>query len=416
MIFGSTNFGLGNGAQPTWGFHNGTGSGIFVNPLVNSDMPIVAGHVYRFEVIVSPAELAYAVKIDDLNDAAPAYQSPRLGFRRATPITNPYLSFSTQDVSGTGAMSVDAIAVDPGGTLPDPSLPTAAAADLVAGNLILLNDNGGWCWYQDERSLYDADAGTILFTSTANYLGYGGEPRDGDIDTVSFDPATGARRRFIQAKLPFRGTTADDHNIGAVWKRTDGRYLVTYCDHLDTSRNTRIRIATNPNDNSAWNPEFTFNWGSSGDITYSNLLFLSAEGAGQGRLYNITRGQNRDPHLSYSDDQGNTWTYGGRLSSQPSSLGYSNGYYKFRSNGTDRIDFICTEAHPRDYDNSIYHGYIKGGKSFNSLGVEIDSNIFDNTAPAPQNFTRVWQTQGVSATTRTTVGPPSSNTMPPSAR
>jgi hypothetical protein len=399
MIFGSTNFGLGNGSQPTWGFHNGIGTGAFVNPLVSSGMPIIAGRVYRFEVVVLPAELAYAVKIDDLNDASPAYQSPRLGFRRSTPMSNPYLAFSTQDVSGTCAMSIDAITVDPGGTLPESTLPAAGAADRVAGNMILLNDNGGWCWYQDERSLHDADSGEILFTSTANYLGYGGEPRDGDIDTVSFNPATGARKRFIQAKLPFRGTTADDHNIGAVWKRSDGRYIVTYCDHLDTSRNTRIRISTNPHDNTAWNPEFTFNWGSSGDVTYSNLLFLSSEGSGQGRLYNFTRGQNRDPHFSYSDDQGNTWTYGGRLSSQPTSLGYSNGYYKFLSNGVDRIDFICTEAHPRDYDNSIYHGYIQGGKSYNSLGVEMDANIYDGTGPAPQAFTRVWQTQGVSATT-----------------
>lgn len=399
MIFGSTNFGIGDGGQPTWGFHNGIGTGAFINPLVNSGMPIIAGRVYRFEITVSPADLAYAVKLDDLNDGAPAYQSPRLGFRRTTPINNPFLSFSTQDVSGTCAMSIDAVTVDPGGTLPESILPPANTADRVAGNLILLNDNGGWCWYQDERSLYDSDAGTILFTSTANYLGYGGEPRDGDIDTVSFHPATGARKRFVQAKLPFRGTTADDHNIGAVWKRADGRYVVTYCDHLDTSRNTRIRISSQPHDNTAWNPEFTFNWGSSGDVTYSNLLFLSAEGSGQGRLYNFTRGQSRDPHFSYSDDQGNTWTYGGRLSSQPTSLGYSNGYYKFIGNGVDRIDFICTEAHPRDYDNSIYHGYIQGGKSYNSHGVEIDADIYDTTGPAPQAFTRVWQTQGVSATT-----------------
>jgi hypothetical protein len=399
MIFGSTNFSLGDGGQPTWGFHNGIGTGAFINPLVNSGMPIIAGRVYRFEVIVSPADLAYAVNIDDLNDAAPAYQSPRLGFRRTTPISNPFLSFSTQDVSGTCAMSIDAVTVDPGGTLPENTLPPASAADRVAGNMILLNDNGGWCWYQDERSLYDAQAGTILFNSTANYLGYGGEPRDGDIDTVSFDPATGARKRFIQAKLPFRGGNGDDHNMGAVWKRADGRYLVAYCDHLDTSRNTRFRISTNPHDNTAWNPEFTFNWGPSGDVTYSNLLFLSAEGSDQGRLYNFTRGQSRDPHFSYSDDQGNTWTYGGRLSSQPTSLGYSNGYYKFITNGVDRIDFICTEAHPRDYDNSIYHGYIQGGKSYNSHGVEIDANIYDTTGPAPQAFTQVWQTQGVSATT-----------------
>jgi hypothetical protein len=404
MIFGSSNFGLGNGTQPTWGFHNGTASGSFVVALVDSELPLIAGHTYRFEVVSSTADLAYAVSIDDLDDANPAYQSPRLGFRRGTPITNPHLAFSTQDVTGSGVISVDTVSVEAGGTLPPPSIVPATVADRVDGNMILLNDNGGWSWYQDERALTDPANGKILFTSAANHLGYGGEPRDGDIDAVSFDPATGERQRFILGRVPFYDGLGDDHNIGALWRRADGRYLATYCNHNDTSRNTRIRISTNPGDNSAWNPEFNFNWSAAPgttarSVTYSNLLFLANEGTGQGRLYNIAREQNRDPHLSYSDDQGNTWSYGGRLSTQLSSLGYSNGYFKYKSNGTNRIDFICTEAHPRDFDNSIYHGYIQGGKSYNSLGVEIDANIFDDTAPRPQDFTRVWATQGVSATT-----------------
>jgi len=404
MIFGTPNFGLGNGSQPTWGFHDGNGSGNFNSILVNSGAPLIAGRVYRFEVIVSPAELAYAVVLDDLADASPAYHSPRLGFRRSSTIANPWLSFSTQSVTGSGAMSVDAVSVTAGGTLPDEPLPAATVADRVSGNLILLNDNGGWSWYQDERVLHDPTNGKILFTSAANHLGYGGEPRDGDIDTVSFDPATGARQRFILGNLPFTSpSSGDDHNIGALWRRADGRYLATWCNHNDTTRNTRMRISTNPGDNSAWNPQFTFNWSAAPgtnarSVTYSNLLFLANEGSGQGRLYNIAREQNRDPHLSYSDDQGNTWAYGGRLSTQPSSLGYSNGYFKYKSNGTNRIDFICTEAHPRDVDTSIYHGYIQGGKSYNSLGVVIDGNIFDDTAPTPQSFTKVWASQGVTAT------------------
>ena len=36
-------------------------------------------------------------------------------------------------------------------------------------------------------------------------------------------------------------------------------------------------------------------------------------------------------------------------------------YLRFATNGRDAIHFITTEDHPRNYDNSIYHGSIKGG-------------------------------------------------------
>ncbi len=177
MIFGSPHFGLGNGSDPTWGFHDGSGTGTFATPLVNSNIPLIAGRSYRFTVVTSPAERKYAVTLDDLADPAPPYQSPRLGFRRSTPIGNPYLAFSSQNVTGSGAISIDTVSVETGGTLPAAPTTPAAVADRVAGNLILLNDNGGWSWYQDERALHDPSNGRLLVISAANHLGYGGEPR-----------------------------------------------------------------------------------------------------------------------------------------------------------------------------------------------------------------------------------------------
>ena len=56
-----------------------------------------------------------------------------------------------------------------------------------------------------------------------------------------------------------------------------------------------------------------------------------------------------------SSDDGESFSYFGRLSSTPTT-GYVAGYYKYWSNGTDRIDFVATEAHPRDNDNSLWHG------------------------------------------------------------
>jgi hypothetical protein len=262
--------------------------------------------------------------------------------------------------------------------------------DFVAGNMMLINDNAGWCWYQDEKIIYDPVGGSIITSTSAYSYGLGGSARGNDVDATTFNIATGKRTRVLACD---RG--GDDHNMGALWIRPDGRYLHIYTGH-NADDNSYYRTTMNPNDGSAWSDELYYNWvdisGLSDDtnITYSNVLYLSAEGGGSGRLYNIVRGFGRNPNISYSDDWGVTWEYGGRLSVPSGGSSYSNGYYKFNSNGVDRIDFITTEHHPRDYNNSIYHGYIKGGKSYNSYGEVIDANIFDQSAPTPEDFTRVF--------------------------
>ncbi|MCP5537423.1 MAG: hypothetical protein H7A51_14470 [Akkermansiaceae bacterium] len=302
---------------------------------------------------------------------------------------------------------------DPG-PIDFPPDPPISAADLVHGNLILLNDNGGWCWYQDERALVDRDSGDLVIASVANYLGYGGEPRDGDMDVTTFSQTTGKRTLVTLGTVPTLNK-GDDHNVAALWQRPDGRYLAKHTGHNygagyndtvdwgdDNVPRSFWRITTNPNDGSSWEAEQAFTWPENGsgddDVTYTNMHFMSAEGTGQGRLYNIARADDRTPHIAYSDDQGATWTYGGKLSTTTTGNSYSNGYFVFSGNGVDRIDFMCTEHHPYDYNNSIYHGYIQGGKSYDSFGNVVDANIFDQSAPAPQNFTPVWTTSAVSST------------------
>jgi hypothetical protein len=58
-------------------------------------------------------------------------------------------------------------------------------------------------------------------------------------------------------------------------------------------------------------------------------------------------------------------------------VGYNNGYYKYSNNGVDRIDFICSDYHPRDFPTSIFHGYIKSGKVYKSDGTLVDDNLLD---------------------------------------
>jgi rhamnogalacturonyl hydrolase YesR len=260
--------------------------------------------------------------------------------------------------------------------------------------MMLINDNGGWCWYQDDKVIYDPVAGNIITSTAANGTGFGGVSgtRSNDMDSTTLNIDTGKRTRF-DAHEGFGG---DDHNMGAFWIRPDGRYLHIYCQHYNDPQVTYLRLATNPHDGSAWGSEYTYNWETISGLTdtqsssYTNVYYLTGEGTGQGRLYNIIRVFTRTPCISYSDDMGQTWQYMGQLNSPAGGATYSNFYHKFRGNGVDRIDFIGVENHPRDNDNSVYHGYIKNGKSYNSYGTIIDNDLYDQSAPSIQAFTPIF--------------------------
>lgn len=275
---------------------------------------------------------------------------------------------------------------------------TGAEINQVAGNMITFNTNGSWCWYQDERVIVDKTAGKLLMSSVASPSGTDGAARDGDIDVVSYDLASGQTNRFVL----HAGLGSDDHNAAALLVRQDGRYLAMYTKHrADTI--SRYRISTNPHDATSWEAEQTFDWSTTPEsdfnVTYSNLFYLPAEN----RTYNFVRANNRSPNMMLSSNNGTSWTYGGKLVFNPKLAGYVNGYFKYASNGVDRIDFVGTEHHPRDYNNNIYHGYIKGGKLFRSDGSLVDGNIFDDSAPNQTALTKVFQSDpenGSQANTR----------------
>ncbi len=264
--------------------------------------------------------------------------------------------------------------------------------DAVAGTLVIVTANGAWCWYQDERVMLDTAANRVVLGSVAHGNGIGGAARNGDVDVSSFHLRTGARRHAtLRDRLLAPGGRGDDHMAPALWQRPDGRRLAMYAGHNNDFR-SRYRRSEAPHDIGAWDPERTFDWdrripgGSDMEVTYSNLLYLSAED----RLYNFARTDNRSPNVMVSDDGGQTWTYGGKLTYTEETVGYVNGYFKYATNGVDRIHFVATEHHPRDYSNSLYHGYVEDSASYASDGTLVDDNIFDQDAPPPDAFTTVF--------------------------
>jgi hypothetical protein len=264
-----------------------------------------------------------------------------------------------------------------------------AQHDAVNGNLVQFNDNGAWCWYQDERAVIDLIGNKLILGSDASNNGFGGNPREGDVEAVIVDLLS----RFMQKSTLKDGSSssstfyADDHNAPAFVVRPDGKYLAMYAAHFgDTSSHFRIY------ENNAWGTENLFRWktevpgGSNFQTTYSNVYYLSS----YNRMYNFVRGNNKSPNSMISYDLGDTWSYGGQLTTS-GNVGYNNGYYRYWGNGVNRIDFIFTEAHPRDFYTSIYHGYIQDSMSYKSDGTLVDANIFDqNDIPSPADFTLVF--------------------------
>jgi hypothetical protein len=244
--------------------------------------------------------------------------------------------------------------------------------DIVNGNLIQFNSNGAWCWYQDERAVIDVSQNKIIIGSNRTSNGH---------DYVDlFDLST---RTVQNNDLGYIGS--DDHDAPGILIRPDGKYLVMFSKH-NSDKITHYKIFSS----GYWSVDQTFDWNTQpgGDdfyTTYSNVYYLSDED----RTYDFSRGNGHGgQNFIVSSNQGDRWTYGGFLTTN-ANIGYVNGYFKYCSNGLDRIDFVCTEYHPRDFNTSIYHGYIKNGETFNSNGIVIDTNIFDKIPTRPQDYTPV---------------------------
>lgn len=292
------------------------------------------------------------------------------------------------------------------------ALAQSTPTDTVHGNLIQFTDNGAWSWYQDERAIVDVSMGALWVGSIANQSGLGGGAVDGHVRATRFDLNTGIRTATVLGDIESYGA-GDDHNVPAFLLKEDGDILAFYAGHNNVNGAENYNSFYRTYDTSAqnWSSQSQYNWAGvipadapgAGGTTYSNVFQLSgedADGDGNGRIYNIARTQ-QSPHMMYSDDNGATWLYGGQLTQQnatPPSSSYVNGYYKYSSNGTDRIDIVATEYHPRDYNTSIYHAYIQGGTLYNSSGDAIDSDIFDSASSfnsgsvaSTDSFTEVFQ-------------------------
>ncbi|MCU1354549.1 MAG: hypothetical protein JWM05_3758 [Acidimicrobiales bacterium] len=272
--------------------------------------------------------------------------------------TTPAPTTSAPPAPSTTAPSTTAL-TPPSGTL----VPGAPGWN---GPVVQLNDNGAWCWYQDQRAIFTSDD-RLLVGSTPGIAAPGGSTRPGTVELATLDLRTGARTREVMQT----GFTIDDHNAPAMIELPGGRVVAAWADH---SREPYVHVSLQEPLDLAWRAPTAVVAATGGAFAaYSNLLRLGAENAGNGRLYDLYRGNDSSPSALTSDDGGRTWIRAGTVLRHESNNGHvPRPYLRYAGNGIDRIDFVASSGNPREENGtSVSGGYLQGGHVFDSAGADL---------------------------------------------
>ncbi|WP_118196861.1 BNR-4 repeat-containing protein [Albibacterium indicum] len=241
--------------------------------------------------------------------------------------------------------------------------------------IITFSEDAGWCWFQDNRAILDGNQ--FLFSVVRS---------DGTIAMVGYHLDKKVKQEVVLNDSTFE---TDDHNVGVIMKRPDGRYLTVYAGHGNDTK-MRYRISKETEDISDWSEEKSVETG--GRTTYSNVYALSKTGL----TYNLHRGIDSNPNYMVSDDYGSSWTYGGQLFAFR-----GRPYVRYASDDMSTIHFITTEEHPRHYNNSIYYGYMQGDNLYKAEGELVGAvNKDKHSNLRPQDFTCIYDSD---STTRENV-------------
>lgn len=227
----------------------------------------------------------------------------------------------------------------------------ALAVALRAAAPVVLNPDGAWCWFQDERALIFNDTLAVASLSRA-----------GEVQITTWNLKNGK----IAVHTLRSGFQRDDHNVPGLLLRQDGRLVAFYTTH-GTMREMFYRVSKRPRDASEWEEEQSFDAGVNDRFTYANPFQLRNE---RNRIYFFWRARDFNPTWTASDDNGRTWLPGANH------IYYQKGerpYVKYTSNGRDTIHFAFTDGHPNraGFLNNLYHAYYRNGGLYRSDGTFI---------------------------------------------
>jgi hypothetical protein len=216
--------------------------------------------------------------------------------------------------------------------------------------------DGGWCWYQDPRALISNDKLII-----AGLSGVSGDARVGVYDLKEQHQDT---TLVIAEEIG-----VDDHNVPALYKRPDNRILAVWAKHA--KEKIHYSSLSQSDDYSRWTAIDTFEhkYNKGPGVTYMNLHYIK----NQDKLYNFFRdGTNFNPSFITSSDQGETW--GNRTHFISNDVeGFQRPYAKYLQVDENTLGISYTDAHPRNYGNSLYYVEFKDNTFYTVEGDVIQS-------------------------------------------
>ncbi|MEI8285622.1 MAG: BNR-4 repeat-containing protein, partial [bacterium] len=172
--------------------------------------------------------------------------------------------------------------------------------------------------------------------------------------------------KIQRSKCPFTldGTLANSFHDRT--QRPDGSLLAVYARH--SNEKIHFYRISSPTNYLQWGPErkFIHNYPEAGNVTYMNLHAMESEE----KLYNFFRGIGFNPSFITSTNHGATW-------GEPTHFiadeveGRQRPYARYVQRDANTVGVSFTEAHPRDFGNSIYYADFRGGAFYHVDGRKI---------------------------------------------
>ena len=219
--------------------------------------------------------------------------------------------------------------------------------------IFTIEDSGAWCWFSDPRAIYIHGEDEGILT--------GWVTMDGSVESaiISLDGGS-IRREILYPELE-----KDDHNSPAFLQLSSGGLMAFYTKHVDEflyyhhgeSRGEKI-----------WSPVIEFDPIDSREflkfpkrgVCYANPVQLYSE---DGRIYLFGRWTGFKPNVSWSDDNGQSFSKSKVVIAEEGFRALNRPYVKYFSQGDSVIHMTFTDGHPRNEEaNSVYYAcYTNGG-------------------------------------------------------
>lgn len=311
-----------------------TANGSYLSTTVNNPGSAnIAAGVYDFSMIITRSGADIQVSALMTRESDGAVLAEMTGSDSAA-----HTSFTRIGFLAGGGLDADQISLY-GLSLQYPYTPPSPP---VPGEIVEVAPNGTWTWFNDERAVWHQGS---LF---AGYV-----RSDGNPGVTRYNHITGVANHVNLGTAT--SVEVDDHNNPSFTALPDGKLLTVYSKH-GTASQFYHRTSTNnfPASLAQWSAE-TVKTTPAGN-TYSNTYRLSGTGPGENNtIYNFSRCINYNPCVTLSTDNGATWGTVTQVINV--GTGGTRPYPRYVSNKTNRIDFIYTDGHPRNENNSVYHLY-----------------------------------------------------------